>query len=75
METKHELEIKKIRSGRGTFNFSGKLVTQIIGGWEFQGNKYSTPEEVLKAIKVAEGHLEGSIVISNSNGAFQSQNS
>lgn len=66
--------IEKLKSGRGIFNFEGKLITQIIGGWEFQGNKYSTPEDVLKAIKVSEGYLAGSIVVSNSNGAFQAEN-
>ena len=73
METNQQ-DIEKLRLGRGTFNFKGKLVTRLLGGWEFQSVRYSTPEEVLKAIKVAEGHLAGSITISNANGSFSAVN-
>lgn len=74
MESNQEQQIQKLKYGRGIFNFMGKEVTKIIGGYMLFGNKYSTEIEVLDAIKKAEGYLEGSITVTNANGAFSSQN-
>lgn len=53
---------QKLRAGRGTFNFKGCLVTQIVGGWQVFSTNYSNPEQVIDAINRAGTILSESIV-------------
>lgn len=55
-------KIDQLCKGVGIFNFDGKLVTKLIGGYELWGVKYKTPEEVLDKIKASENGLSRLIV-------------
>ena len=69
----HELD-----SLRGEKNYKGCLVTKLIGnGYLIFGKTVETPFEVDELIRVAGEAIEKSLTvsISNSNGAFQAQNS
>lgn len=59
MENKQD--IKRIKAGKGIFNFDGNIVTKIIGGWETKGIKCSTPEEVLKVLEFGYKSIEKGI--------------
>lgn len=74
MEANQEQQIQKLKAGRGIFNFEGKEVTKIIGGYQLWGVNHPTELDVLEAIKKAEGYLEGSITVKAANGAISAQN-
>lgn len=61
LHTTKESRIEKLKSGRGCFNMEGTLVTQIIGGWQFQNINYTEPEQVLEAIDSSLKDLERSV--------------
>lgn len=52
---------QKLRAGRGTFNFKGCLITQIVGGWQVFSTNYSSPEQVIEAIDNAGKSIKESI--------------
>jgi hypothetical protein len=61
----------------GITNYRGCLVSRMIGGgYLIFGKTVESPEEVDKLIKVAGEAIEKSLTttVTNSNGAFQAQN-
>ncbi len=58
---KHPLEIVKW-GVIPIVNYSGKLVTRLIGGYEIMGQKVKTPQQVDEVILNSEKGLQNSIV-------------
>ena len=67
------MEEQEFKRRRGTFNYGGVLVTQIIGGWEIFGVKCKSKAEVDAVISQAQDHLQNSITVPN-NGSMECQN-
>lgn len=60
MKEKHPLQKMQIPM-IGQINYRGTLVTRLIGGWEWNGKKFTDPHQVDKAIEEAARHLNKSI--------------